>query len=119
MHLSQQRRLQAGVYVLAGLNHFLMSDFYVRAIPDYLPRKRLLNALSGVGEVAAGLGLLYAPTRRAAAWGIVGLLVAFLPVHTHMLRRNQFGLPKAVLWARLPLQGLLIALAHRHTRPVG
>lgn len=93
----------------AGLLHFLLPAPYLRVMPPYLPAPRLLVALSGAAEVAGGLGLLPSATRRAAGWGLLALLLAVLPANVYMLQTHaQLGLPAWALWARLPLQPLLM-----------
>ena len=78
-------------------------------MPPALPAPRLLVLLSGVAEVAGGLGLLLPATRRWAAWGLLVLLVAVFPANVHMLRlASALHIPAWVLWARLPLQPLLM-----------
>jgi uncharacterized membrane protein len=76
--------------------------------------------LSGIAELCGGLGLLHPRTRRAAAWGIILLLVAIFPANVNMAVN---GLPlgdqpvaPALLWARLPFQALCIAWAYLFTR---
>jgi uncharacterized membrane protein len=66
--------------------------------------------ISGVAEIAGGIGLLLRPFRRAAAWGLVALLVAVFPANIYMAldRVGADGVPGWVLWARLPLQAVLI-----------
>ena len=104
------------LFVVGGAGHFLKPGEYVRIIPPFLPRPRLLVFVSGVCEVLAGLGLLYPPTRRFAAWGLVALLVAIFPANVYMAHIG-FGAPQWVLWARLPLQLPLIWWAWIYTRP--
>ncbi len=99
----------AALFVGAGLLHFLHPASYLRIMPPALPAPRLLVALSGAAEVAGGLGLLLPATRRAAAWGLLALLVAVFPANVHMLQlHEQLHLPAWALWARLPLQPLLL-----------
>ena len=106
------------LFVAAGLNHFRSFGFYKRIVPDYLPLHGPIVAVSGVAEVLLG-GLLLVPrTARAAAWGLVALLLAVFPANVHMASHAgdfpQF--PRWALWARLPLQGVLVAWAWWHTR---
>lgn len=110
---------QALFYVGAGLNHFRVPDFYARLMPPYLPAHHTLVLLSGAVEIGLGVGLLPLRTRRAAAWAIVAMLVVFLTVHVHMLRHpaEYPDVPVALLWARLPLQALLIRWAYIYARP--
>jgi uncharacterized membrane protein len=107
-------------YILAGINHFRIPAFYIGIIPGYLPYPALLNTLAGICEVAFGLMLIFPQTRKLAAWGIVLMLIAFLPVHINMLYgHTQIG-PTTVkpvwAWARLFFQPVLIVWAWWHTR---
>jgi uncharacterized membrane protein len=107
--------------VASGINHFAMADTYVAMMPDALPWHRALVYISGVAEVAGGLGLVLRSTRRAAAWGLVALLVAVFPANVNMavhhLPLGDREVPAWALWARLPLQAVLIAWAFWYTRP--
>lgn len=97
------------LFTAAGLLHFLRPAPYLRIMPPGLPAPGLLVALSGAAEVAGGLGLLWPATRRAAAWGLLALLAAVFPANIYMLQlHQQLGLPLWALWARLPLQPLLM-----------
>ena len=76
--------LLAAFFVLAGLNHFIKPDFYLKIMPPYLPWHLLLVYLSGVVEIVLGLLLLLPKFTRAAAWGLIALLVAVFPANIHM-----------------------------------
>ena len=112
--------LFAAFFVLAGVNHFVNPAFYFKIMPPYLPWHAALVYVSGVCEVALGLLLFTKKYTRAAAWGLVALLVAVSPVNVHMALNH--GLyPEysvAALWLRLPLQILLLAWAYWYTLPV-
>lgn len=97
----------------AGVNHFLNPRVYMRMMPAYLPRPKELVLLSGVAEVLLGVFLVVPATTRLAAWGLVALFVAVFPANLHMaLHPERFRkLPPALLWLRLPLQGVLILWA--------
>ena len=107
--------LLAALMVAAGVLHFVKPKPYLRMMPSLLPAPLLLVYLSGVAEVLGGLGLLLPQTQRLAAWGLVALFVAIFPANVNMAV-NKIGLgrktpPAWALWARLPLQGVLIAWA--------
>jgi uncharacterized membrane protein len=106
-------------YIAAGINHFRIPAFYISIIPAYLPYPQILNTLAGLFEIAFGLMLIFAPTRKLAAWGIALMLIVFLPVHINMLSgHTQIGTTnvKPVLtWVRLFFQPVLIAWAWWHT----
>jgi uncharacterized membrane protein len=101
--------LLAALFVGAGLLHLLHPETYLRIMPPALPAPRLLVVLSGVAEIAGGLGLLLPATRRWAAWGLLVLLLAVFPANIYMLQiHEQLHIPAWVAWARLPLQPLLM-----------
>jgi uncharacterized membrane protein len=110
------RWLLAIVMVAAGANHFIVPATYVAMMPDALPWHLALVYVSGVAEIAGGLGLLVPRTRRAAAWGLIALLVAVFPANINMavneLPLGTTSVPAWALWARLPLQLVLIAWAY-------
>ena len=112
-------RVVMGVlYVVAGVGHFVLTRTYEGIMPDYLPAHRDLVLLSGAAEIAGGMGVLVPQTRRAAAWGIVVLLVAVMPANVWMVQHPERypGVPVWAMWVRLPLQFLLIWWALRYTR---
>jgi uncharacterized membrane protein len=106
------------VYVAAGVNHFRSTRMYESIMPDYLPAHHALVVLSGVAEIVGGLGVMIPQTRRAAAWGLVGMLVAVMPANVWMVQHPERypGIPVWALWVRLPLQGVLVWWAWRYTR---
>jgi uncharacterized membrane protein len=107
--------------VAAGINHFRDPGAYLAMMPSALPWPHALVAVSGVAEVAGGLGLILPSTRRWAAWGLVALLVAIFPANINMAVNHipLGGRPVSplFLWLRLPLQLPLIAWAYWYTRP--
>lgn len=113
-------RLALGVVFLgSGAMHFLIPKPFLSIVPDYLPNHSAIVRLSGLAELAGGLGVLFPATRRPAAWGLAALLVAVFPANLWMAQHpERFGsIPPWVLWARLPLQIPLVAWAWLYTRP--
>src|SRR5678816_2910870 len=104
----------------AGANHFINPEMYLAMMPAELPAHELLVMISGVAEIAGGLGLILPATRRLAAWGLVALYVAVVPANLNMalndIPLNGVHLPAWALWGRLPLQVVLIAWAYWLTR---
>lgn len=93
-------------YFIAGINHFLTPDFYTPLIPPFFSNPDLINILAGIAEVLLGLGILYFPTRAKAAWGIILMLIAFIPSHWYFIQINtcvEGGLcvPAWIGWVRL------------------
>lgn len=120
------RRVMGANYVLAGTAHFLAPASFARAVPPEFPRPRALVYLSGIAEIALGLGVQFDRTRRAAAWGIVALLVAVFPANVYMATDDvaaEFAPDRlaegarAAAWARLPFQAVLVLWAWWHALP--
>jgi uncharacterized membrane protein len=90
----------------AGVAHFLATDAYVAIVPRAIPWPREVVLISGVAEIAGGLGLLHPRTRRAAGLGLVILLAAVWPANWRMAldASGSPGWRPALLWLRLPLQ---------------
>jgi uncharacterized membrane protein len=90
-------------------------------MPAELPAHQLLVQISGIAEILGGLGLILPQTRRLTAWCLIALFVAIFPANLNMaLNHLPLGtqtVPTWALWARLPLQVLLIAWAYWFTRP--
>ncbi|WP_277542331.1 DoxX family protein [Haloarcula laminariae] len=115
--------LMAPAYVVAGLLHFVVPGLYAQIIPPMLPAPLALVYLSGLAEVAVGLGLLWPPTRRYAAWATIALLLAVFPANVYMATSGVVvsGMPGGgdpsplVRWGRLPLQVVLILWAYWYT----
>ena len=100
--------LCAASYIAVGINHFTDPDLFVLIVPAYLPEPLLLVHLSGIAEILGGVGLLIPQTRKAAAWGILALLVAVYPANINMLVNDIYlpDMPKErwILWLRMPMQ---------------
>lgn len=95
-------------YFFAGLNHFLVPDIYLSLIPDYLPFPNLLNFLSGILEIGLAIGLFFLRSRKLAVYGIILLLILFIPAHLYFIDQGNcfitsFCLPAWVSWLRLLL----------------
>lgn len=114
------RALLAFGFIGAGVLHFLKPGPYLAIMPPWLPAHALLVQISGVAELAGGLGLLVPRWRRAAGIGLILLLIAILPANIQMLLNYQARSAPAgeilLLWLRLPLQLVLIWAAWRVSR---
>ena len=54
-------------FIAAGINHFRVPRAYQRIVPPRLQRDAgRVVVLSGAAEIAGGIGVLLAPTRRLA-----------------------------------------------------
>jgi len=79
------------LYILAGILHFVMPAMYERIIPPWIPKKKAVVYLSGLLEIALGAALFFPGLRTLALYGIITLLILFLPVHTYMIRVKSAG----------------------------
>ncbi len=88
-------------------------------MPPWIPLHAEAVAVSGVAEIAGGVAVLSERTRPAARWWLLGLLLAVFPANVHMaLHPAAAGagdIPRWLLWARLPLQPLMMLWVWRAT----
>ncbi len=107
-------------FSIGGIAHFVATDVETSIVPPDIPWPRLMVLASGVFELIGATGLIWRPTRRAAAWGLFALTIAVTPVHVWMLQRPDLfpAIPYWALVLRLPLQAALLALIWWSTRPV-
>ncbi len=112
------RKALAAFFIGAGVNHFVIPGVYKRIVPPGLGDPEMLVRVSGVAEVAGGVGVLLPRTRRLAGLGLIALLAAVFPANVHMARNpSKFEkIPAWALYARLPLQPLMMWWAWRTTR---
>lgn len=98
--------LMAGMYMVAGLIHFIKPKMYMRIMPKYLPNHKALVYLSGLAEILLGIGLCIPVLKTLSIYGIIAMLSVFLLVHFYMLsgEKASAGIPKWILILRLPLQ---------------
>lgn len=106
--------------ITIGVLHFVTPKPFVRIVPKYLPAPLAVVYISGFFEIVGGVGLLVPATRAAAGWGLIALYIAVFPANINMLVHNisldpKRPIPRWALWARLPLQFVLIAWAYWFT----
>jgi len=115
--------LVASCFIIVGIKHFTSPSFFEAIVPPYLPSPRSLVYLSGVFEVAGGIGILIPKLRQTARWGLIALLIAVFPANLHMaIHPDAFvdaGIPLWGLYLRLPLQAVLVAWVAWSGRPAG
>ena len=122
MRLSQ--RLLAGFFTFAGVMHFVIPKSYEATVPPQspVPPKEAVS-ISGVAEIAGGLAVLDERSRPFARWWLLGLLAAVFPANIYMAVKPEEirGLDTEkvkpwMLWARLPLQFLMMVWVWRATK---
>lgn len=108
--------------MLAGLNHFVDPGFYYPLIPSYLQAPQAINIIAGLAEVLLGLGLISPKTRKVAVFGIIAMLVAFIPSHVFFIEKgsclqNSLCVAPWLGWLRILLvHPILILWAWWHRR---
>jgi uncharacterized membrane protein len=109
------------VYLAAGINHFRNPVSYYNIIPNYFPFPVVLNILAGFFETLFALLLIWPKTRKLAVYGIILLLVLFLPVHITMignapLKLGNLLITPTLAWVRLLFQPVLMLWAWWHRK---
>ncbi len=100
------RYMLAVFFLVAGINHFRDPGFYFPLIPEYLPWPKTINGVSGILEIIFGGLLFFKKYRIPASYGILALLVLFIPSHIHFIQlgscvENSLCVPGWVGWLRL------------------
>ena len=112
--------IPAALFLTSGTLHFVRPALFRAIVPPAFGHAAELVAVSGAAEIAGGLGLLVKPTRRAAGYGLVALLVAVWPANIYMaVVADRFAAiaPAWVWWARVPLQVVLVWWVVSVSRP--
>jgi uncharacterized membrane protein len=107
------------LFIAAGAVHFIRPAMYEKIVPPQFGHAPELVAISGIAEIAGGLGLIIPRTRRAAGLGLIALLVAVWPANIYMaIEADHFAAaaPAWILWARVPLQVVIIWWVQRISR---
>ena len=104
--------------VIGGIAHFNNTEFYIKAMPSFLPFGEFIVYASGVIEILLGLLLVISKTSRNAAFAIIVLFIAIFPANVNMyLNHSDFPeMSETALLIRLPIQLLLIGWAYIYTR---
>ena len=105
-------------YLFAGSYHFVNPSFYTPLFPPYLAKwAPILNIMAGIVEIVLAIGLCFSATRNWAIYGIITMLIAFIPAHIYMIQLGNFKISSfhmttMIGWIRLlVLQPLLMAWA--------
>jgi uncharacterized membrane protein len=114
---SRRTRICGALFIGAGVNHFAMPRAYRQIVPPSLGDPDRLVRVSGVAEIAGGIGVLLPRTRRLAGLGLIALLLAVFPANLYMARNPASfrRIPRWALYARLPLQPLMMWAVWRAT----
>jgi uncharacterized membrane protein len=100
------------LFVWGGVMHFRAPQIYLPFMPPYLPFPLELIYVSGIAEIAGGIGIWPRQTRKWAGIGLIALLIAVFPANIDMALEGTENvgilLPRWLWWVRLPFQPLLI-----------
>ncbi len=111
-HHTLSEKLLATFFVVGGTLHFIFPQAYANIIPPWIPRPLLMVWISGLCEIAGGLGVLDVRWRRAAGHGLIALSFAVFPANVQMFLNahaaDQSITAQTLLLLRLPLQIPLI-----------
>ena len=105
-------------FIAAGVSHFVAAPARtMRAmIPPVLRHSRLpspaaLVTITGLCEIAGGLGLLWEPTRFVTAIALIVFLIAVFPANAYAAEHpDRFGKAALPFWPRYFGQLVLIVL---------
>jgi uncharacterized membrane protein len=114
--MTRSRALLSAFFVGSGVNHFVIPRAYRAIVPPSMRKEAArLVTISGVAEIAGGVGVLLPRTRRLSGLGLIALLAAVFPANLHMARAPERfpRIPRWALYARLPLQPLMMRWAWR------
>jgi uncharacterized membrane protein len=115
----RSQRALAAFFVLAGVNHFRIPRAYEAIVPPPLAANATqIVQISGVAEILGGLCVLVPRARRLSGLWLIALLGAVFPANVYMARSPERfrSIPRWALFARLPLQPLMMWWAWRATR---
>jgi uncharacterized membrane protein len=106
------RFLFAAFIIFAGVQHFINPEFYTPFVPSFLPFTNAIIYLSGLAEILLGLMLVIPRYAHLGAFGILLLMLLFLPIHVWDVFSSHpaIGSHEAAL-VRLPIQLLFIFIA--------
>ena len=78
----------AAMFVMTGVAHFVpaMRRDMIAIVPPRLPAPGLLVTITGVLELVGAVGLLYPPTRIAAAACLFALMLTMFPANVYASR---------------------------------
>lgn len=102
------------IFIGVGVLHFVSPKFFLAIMPPYLPLHRELVYLSGFFEIVGGIGVMIPRYRKWAGIGLIALLFAVYPANIYMaMNPEKFSsIPKWGLYARLPLQFVIIGVIY-------
>ncbi|NQU36758.1 MAG: hypothetical protein HQ526_04070 [Actinobacteria bacterium] len=109
------RWVLAGFLAFAGVGHFINADTFLAQVPPWLPFPAAIVAISGVIEIALGVGLIALRSHRTqVGWIVAAFFVVIFPGNISQLitQTDAFGLDSDLSRIiRLLFQPLLVIWA--------
>jgi uncharacterized membrane protein len=106
--IRDSRRVCGVFFVGAGVLHLVRPRTFEQIVPPGFGDRQIV-VISGLAEIVGGASLARREVRRFSRWWLIALLIAVFPANVYMAvdpaATGTFGLPRWLLWLRLPLQG--------------
>jgi uncharacterized membrane protein len=96
--------------LVSGTAHFTRTALMAMIIPPFLPYHAQLVLLSGVLELAGGIGLLLPAVTRVASLCLALLMIAVFPANVYAANKYVGGLHMPSVPVRLAMQVVYILL---------
>ena len=100
------------VFGFTGVGHFILTEPMAEMLPPWVPLRIPLVYVTGVLEIAAAVAVLIPRLRMVVGWGLIVMLILFLPVNVYAaLNRIEMGGHEwgpIYLLVRVPVQCILI-----------
>ena len=71
-------------FILVGIAHFRNPQIFVEIVPPFLPFPLFLVYLTGVMEIAGGIGIIHPASRMLTGRLLVLFLIAVFPANLYM-----------------------------------
>ena len=111
------RFIFAAIFGIAGVVHFTRTEGFSNIVPRCLPFKDFIVKASGVAELVISLLLVIKRPGRFLKSVINSFLMLVLPANIYMAQNalplGSINVPKPLLWARVPLQFVLIKMVNK------
>ncbi|WP_067038104.1 hypothetical protein [Allomuricauda sp. CP2A] len=105
------RIAMACMLVFTAIGHFTFTEGMSAMLPDFLPKKKELVLITGLVEIALGVGLVFPQYKFASAWILIVFFILVLPAnikaameHINYQTGELDGPGISYLWFRVPLQ---------------
>ncbi len=112
MIVSIVRWLATIFFLIAGILHFVIPEFYQAMIPPFIPFKDFFIVVTGIAEMAGAIGIQIPKLRKLSGILMMVLLISIFPANIYVAA-VQPALPNleysgSSMWWRLLLQPVFI-----------